>query len=120
MSDENPQTVDPGAILAAAFEALPYDPAATTLDDLRLIAATSEGLTRQLERLRREHAELAARVLAGDADDDEDARSDAREELARLTVLGWGAELAHERLTRYADAALAAHGFNLVELLAGD
>ncbi len=110
--------LNPVAYLADAMRELPADPAQATEYHLQLLADIAQGLARQIERLRADHVALARVVLAGAADDD-DAHERAHSEHARLTVLGWGADDAHDRLRTYTRAALAARGISADDLLGG-
>jgi len=118
MSD-NLQTADPMEFVAGLLDTLPAEPGDASMTDLGRLAAGAEGLYRHLAALRAVMAGLALRTLDADADD-EDAHEEMREERARLEVLGWRGDAAHDRLTDYAGAALAAHGFTIADLTAGD
>jgi hypothetical protein len=97
-----------------ALGLLPDDPARSSAEDLRTLAAIGEGLQRHIDPVLQQTRALALRVLAGDftaADIDE---------FAWLCTLGRRCELAHHRLTVYTAGAVEAHGLTLDRLGAGD
>jgi hypothetical protein len=113
MTDDNP---DPLAYVTDALELLPEDPAQTTIDDLGRVAAITQGVARHALQVRAEMAELTQRALDSIGDPAELAA--IADELAPLDALYQRAQLAEQRFTTYAADALAAHGFNLDQLMA--
>jgi len=107
---------DPLTYLSDAFELLPDDPGAATVEDLQTVAAVSEGLHRHLDAIARELRDVAGIVVC----EDEPVSDELLVGYLQLRALSMRGERAHQRLTTYAARAVGAYGINLDRLLAGE
>jgi hypothetical protein len=108
------ETLDAAVYVRRALESLPANPAATTVEDLRMLSAIGEGLAVRIEQVTGLARENACRVLDGRGDEV------TADELLLPQLLGRRCELARGELDTYLRAALLARGFTTAGLTAGD